>query len=126
MDHSIAEASALLPEAEPTIPQRRAPQAARPLANRWIDLPALTTLRTFDESIGPCRCAAPLAADRDFFPPVMPPVTEAEVSWRLHRATAHPYLAAQLATAAFTAASTTQLDAAHARSERERHDAHAA
>ncbi|MFD7015188.1 hypothetical protein [Streptomyces sp. NPDC059928] len=113
VDHHIAEASALLPEAEPTTLEGQAPYAARPLANRWISLPALTTLRSFDEASGPCRCAAPLAADRDFFAPVMPPVTEAEVAWRLHRATAHPYLAAQLATAAFTAASVTQLDTAH-------------
>ncbi len=54
-----------------------------------------------------------MAADRDFFPPVMPSLTEMEVAWRLHRATAHPYLAAQLATAVFTAASTTQLDTVH-------------
>ncbi|MFD9336647.1 hypothetical protein ACFWBF_19960 [Streptomyces sp. NPDC060028] len=87
-----------------------------PLANRWIGLPALTTLlKAFDEATGPCRCAAPLAADRDFFPPMMPPVTEAEVAWRLHRGTAHPYLATQLATAAFTAASTTQLATAQVR-----------
>ncbi|MFE3527004.1 hypothetical protein ACFXOD_36615, partial [Streptomyces sp. NPDC059161] len=113
VDHHIAEASALLPEAEPTTLEGQAPYAARPLANRWISLPALTTLRSFDEASGPCRCAAPMAADRDFFAPAMPPVTEAEVAWRLHRATAHPYLAAQLATAAFTAASVTQLDTAH-------------
>lgn len=112
VDHRVAEASALLPGAEPITPER---QAVRPLANRWISLPSLTTLKAFDEATGPCRCAAPLAADRDFFPPVMPPVTEAEVAWRLHRATAHPYLAAQLATAAFTAASTTQLASAHVR-----------
>ncbi|MFJ5546505.1 hypothetical protein [Streptomyces sp. NPDC093225] len=56
-----------------------------------------------------------MAADGDFFPPVMPLATETEVAWRLHRATAHPYLAAQLATAAFTAASTTQLNTAHVR-----------
>lgn len=37
------------------------------------------------------------------------------MAWRLHRATAHPYLAAQLATAAFTAASTTQLATAQVR-----------
>lgn len=115
VDHSIAEASALLPEAEPAVPERQAPHTARPLANRWISLPALTTLKALDDSTGPCRCAAPMAADRDFFPPVMPPVTEAEVAWRLHRATAHPYLAAQLATATFTAASTTQLATAHVR-----------
>ncbi|MFI5868025.1 hypothetical protein [Streptomyces sp. NPDC051546] len=115
VDHSIAEASALLPEAEPTTLENQAPHAGRPLANRWISLPALTTLKAFDDATGPCCCTAPMAADRDFFPPVMPPVTEAEVAWRLHRATAHPYLAAQLATAAFTAASVTQLATAHVR-----------
>ncbi|MCJ0871924.1 hypothetical protein [Streptomyces sp. AP-93] len=115
VDHVVAEASALLPEAEQAVLDRQIPRAARPLANRWIGLPALTTLKAFDESTGPCRCAAPLAADRDFFPPVMPAVTEAEVAWRLHRATAHPYLAAQLATATFTGASTTQLATAHVR-----------
>ncbi|WP_328723561.1 hypothetical protein OHT52_31350 [Streptomyces sp. NBC_00247] len=115
LDHRVAEASALLPEAEPATVERQASQAARPLANRWISLPALTTLRAFEETVSPCRCAAPMAQDRDFFPPVMPPVTEAEVAWRLHRATAHPYLAAQLATAVFTAASTTQLATAHVR-----------
>jgi len=61
------------------------------------------------------RCAPPLAADRDFFPPVLPALTEAEVAYRLHRATAHPHRAAQLATAVFTAASTTQLATAHVR-----------
>ncbi|GGQ33556.1 hypothetical protein GCM10010249_60110 [Streptomyces roseolilacinus] len=66
--------------------------AARPLANRWISLPDLTTLKAFDETTGPCHCAAPMATDRDFFPPVMPPVTEAKVAWRLHRASAHPHL----------------------------------
>jgi hypothetical protein len=113
VEHRIAEASALLPETEPApLPSL---STARPLANRWISLPALTTLKAFDEATGPCRCAAPTATDRDFFPPVMPPVTEAEVAWRLHRASAHPHLAAQLATATFTAASTTQLNTAHAR-----------
>ncbi|MGW6939727.1 hypothetical protein ACWGF3_12100 [Streptomyces xanthophaeus] len=115
VDHVVAEASALLPQAEPAVLDRQVPRAARPLANRWIALPALTTLKAFDEATGPCRCAAPLAADRDFFPPVMPPVTEAEVAWRLQRATAHPYLAAQLATAVFTAASTPQLASAQVR-----------
>ncbi|MFE0858807.1 hypothetical protein [Streptomyces mutabilis] len=113
VEHHIAEASALLPETEPA-PLSPLP-AARPLANRWISLPALTTLKAFDEATGPCHCAAPTATDRDFFPPVMPPVTEAEVAWRLHRASAHPHLAAQLATATFTAASTTQLNTARAR-----------
>ncbi|MER6038329.1 hypothetical protein ABT133_31215 [Streptomyces sp. NPDC001835] len=39
----------------------------------------------------------------------MPALTESEVAHRLHRATAHPHLA----TAVFTAASTTQLATAH-------------
>ncbi|MFF3639394.1 hypothetical protein [Streptomyces sp. NPDC002250] len=54
-----------------------------------------------------------MATNRDFFAPVMPALTEAEVAHRLHRATAHPHLAAQLATAVFTAASTTRLATAH-------------
>ncbi|MFF4323716.1 hypothetical protein [Streptomyces sp. NPDC001568] len=115
VEHHIAEASALLPEAEPAAPQPQTPPTARPLANRWISLPALTTLKTFDETASPCRCTAPMATDQDFYPPAMPPVTEAEVARRLHRATAHPHLAAKLATAIFTAASTTQLDTAHVR-----------
>ncbi|MEV6735316.1 hypothetical protein [Streptomyces sp. NPDC051364] len=99
--HHFADATALLPAAD-------SPSAAdcplpRPLANRWIALPALTTLLAFDEPTCPCRCSAPLAPDRDFFPPVIPQTTQAEVAWRLHRATAHPHLAAQLATAVFTA-----------------------
>ncbi|MET9671265.1 hypothetical protein ABZY19_39130 [Streptomyces sp. NPDC006475] len=85
------------------------------MANRWISRPALTTLKALDKATGPCHCAAPMVADRDFFPPVMPSVTESEVAWRLHRATARPYLAAQLAAAAFTVASTTQLNTAHVR-----------
>lgn len=113
VDHTIAEASALLPEAEPSAPGRRAPGPLRPLANRWIALPALTTLTADEDPANPCQCAAPMAAERDFFPPVIPALTETEVAWRLHRATAHPHVAAQLATAVFTAASTTQLDTVH-------------
>ncbi|MFB6613069.1 hypothetical protein ACFCV9_02385 [Streptomyces sp. NPDC056367] len=113
---SIAEASALLPEAEPPTHSQQAPGPLRPLANRWIGLPALTTLTAdHDDTANPCQCTAPMAADRDFFPPSMPHLTETEVAWRLHHATAHPYLAAHLATAVFTAASTTQLDTVHVR-----------
>ncbi|UXY25122.1 hypothetical protein [Streptomyces sp. HUAS TT20] len=114
VDCHPAEAAALLPAAEPS-PAVQASIPHRPLANRWISLPALTTLRALDASPRPCQCTAPTAADMDFFPPVMPPVTEAEVAFRLRHATAHPHLAAELATAAFTAASTTQLDTAHVR-----------
>ncbi|MWA16287.1 hypothetical protein, partial [Streptomyces sp. BA2] len=115
LDHRVAEASALLPEAEPATSERQAPQAARPLANRWLNLPALTTLSTFDSATRPCQCTAPMAEDRDFFAPTLPALTTAEVSHRLHHATAYPHLAARLATAVFTAASTTQLSTAHVR-----------
>ncbi|MFE5519514.1 hypothetical protein ACFQ9Q_17580 [Streptomyces virginiae] len=115
VEHSIAEVRALLPEAEPATLEHQRVRAARALANRWISLPALTTLKALDDATDPCRCASPTAADRDFFPPVMPPSTETEVAWRLHHATAHPYLVAELATATFTAAATTQLNTAHVR-----------
>ncbi|WP_329453673.1 hypothetical protein OG894_44990 (plasmid) [Streptomyces sp. NBC_01724] len=123
VEQSVAEASALLPGTEPATPQPL--PAARPLANRWISLPALTPLKALDEATGPCRGDAPMATERDFSPPVIPPVTEAEVAWRLHRASAHPHLAAQLATAAFTAASTTQLDSVCSRPGPGRRDHHA-
>ncbi|WP_371638826.1 hypothetical protein [Streptomyces virginiae] len=115
VEHGIAEVRALLPEAEPATLEHQRVRAARALANRWISLPALTTLKALDDATDPCRCASPTAADRDFFPPVMPPSTETEVAWRLHHATAHPYLVAELATATFTAAATTQLNTAHVR-----------
>ncbi|MBX7550158.1 hypothetical protein ABZX95_50745 [Streptomyces sp. NPDC004232] len=113
--HLMAEATALLPAADPPATTPSAPAPRRPLANRWLNLPALTTLSAFDSATRPCQCTAPMAADRDFFAPVLPALTEAEVAHRLHRATAHPHLAAQLATAVFTAASTTQLATAHVR-----------
>ncbi|MFE0509578.1 hypothetical protein [Streptomyces sp. NPDC058964] len=78
------------------------------LLRRWISLPALTTLMSFEDS-PVCTCAAPLARERGFVPPAMPALTEREVARRLHAGTAHPYLAAELATACFTAASTSQL-----------------
>ncbi|MFE2094768.1 hypothetical protein [Streptomyces sp. NPDC059460] len=58
VDHRVAEASALLPEGKPTILQRQEPQAARPLANRWISLPALTTLTAFDDATSLPVCPA--------------------------------------------------------------------
>ncbi|WP_330343407.1 hypothetical protein OHA09_35980 [Streptomyces longwoodensis] len=113
--HHVAEAAALLPAAEPPTATPPEPATRRPLANRWLNLPALTTLSAFDSATRPCQCTAPMAEDRDFFAPVLPALTEAEVALRLHRATAHPHLAAELATAVFTAASMTQLTTAHVR-----------
>lgn len=111
--HHVAEATALLPWADPPTALVSGPAARRPHANRWLNLPALTTLSAFDSATRPCQCTAPMAQDRDFLAPVLPALTEAEVAYRLHRATAHPHVAAELATAVFTAASTTQLNTAH-------------
>ncbi|QKW17666.1 hypothetical protein HUT16_00025 [Kitasatospora sp. NA04385] len=80
--------------------------------DRWLNLPALTTYCSGDGAQRRCRCAPPLAHDRGFHPPQMPPATATEVARRLHTATAHPHLAAQLATAVFTAASDAQLQTA--------------
>ncbi|MFF3863627.1 hypothetical protein [Streptomyces sp. NPDC002209] len=63
VEHTITEASALLPAPEPATPGRQAPGPLRPLANRWIGLPALTTLIADDEPASLCQCAAPMAAD---------------------------------------------------------------
>ncbi|MFI2241446.1 hypothetical protein [Streptomyces chrestomyceticus] len=111
--HRIADATALLPAADSDAAALQDTGPAHPLAGRWLNLPALTTLMAYDGAGRDCRCAAPLASERDFFPPVMPPATTAEVAHRLHGATAHPHLAAELATAVFTAASVTQLDTVH-------------
>ncbi|WP_380282472.1 hypothetical protein [Kitasatospora purpeofusca] len=57
--------------------------------------------------------AAPAARPRPRLPPTPDaPTTATEVARRLHTATAHPHLAAQLATAVFTAASDAQLHTA--------------
>jgi hypothetical protein len=93
----------------PAAPQRR------PLAGRWLPLSALTTLAADDDREGRCRCAAPAAEARGFRPPGMRPTVGEEIARRLQAATAHPHLAAELATAVFTAASTTQLDTVHLR-----------
>jgi hypothetical protein len=85
----------------------------RPLAGRWLNLPALTTLAAIDGDEPRCRCTAPTAEQRGFYPPTLPVLTAAEVARRLRTATSHPHLAAALATACFTAASMTQLGTVH-------------
>ncbi|MFF1546579.1 hypothetical protein [Streptomyces sp. NPDC058291] len=59
-----------------------------------------------------CSCRAPTASERGFTPPALTPLAESQIARRLHAATAHPHLAAELATACVTAASMTQLDTA--------------
>lgn len=120
--HRIADATAALPgpapgrsdTLPPTVPADPVScPSARPLAGRWLNLPALTTLAAVDGDEPRCRCTAPTAEQRGFHPPVLPALTAAEVALRLRTATAHPHLAAALATACFTAASMTQLGTVH-------------
>lgn len=120
--HRIADATAALPApapgrpdtSAPTVPAGPVPSLPGPsLVGRWLNLPALTTLAAIDGEEPRCRCTAPTAEQRGFYPPVLPALTAAEVAHRLRTATAHPHLAAALATACFTAASMTQLDTAH-------------
>ncbi|MGK4586048.1 hypothetical protein [Kitasatospora sp. HPMI-4] len=107
--HRIAEAAAHLPGTDHDNLSHLRPRPRGPLHDRWLNLPALTTLCAIDGPQRRCRCTPPLAHDRGFHPPQMPPATATEVARRLHTATAHPHLAAALATAVFTAASDTQL-----------------
>jgi hypothetical protein len=120
--HCIADATAALPGPAPRWPTTTSPiapatpapsQPAHPLAGRWLNLSALTTLAAIDGDEPRCRCTPPTAEQRGFYPPVLPALTTAEVAHRLRTATAHPHLAAALATACFTAASVTQLGTVH-------------
>ncbi|MEV6782855.1 hypothetical protein [Streptomyces sp. NPDC051098] len=92
--HCIAEAAAMLPEAEPIALERQTPQAQGPLANRWISLPALTMLKALDNATGLCHCAAPMAADRGLLPAGDAVRHRVRGRVSLTAATAHPYLAA--------------------------------
>ncbi|MDH6580727.1 hypothetical protein [Kitasatospora sp. MAP5-34] len=113
-NHRLADAAAHLPGTDPTNSPHPRPGPRRgPLQDRWLNLSALTTLCAIDGPQRRCRCTPPLAHDRGFHPPQMPPTTAAEAAFRLHTTTAHPHLAAALATALFTAASDTQLSTAH-------------
>ncbi|MFJ6239448.1 hypothetical protein ACIQH0_35810 [Streptomyces griseus] len=86
-------------------------------AGRWLTLPALERLISYD-SPRPCAdpCTPPLIAWRHRPPPA--PLTEhtaQRVAHRLHAATAHPRLAAAVAAALFTGASLQQLATARPR-----------
>ncbi|MFE2519452.1 hypothetical protein [Streptomyces mirabilis] len=83
----------------------------RPPTVRWMTLPALDRLVSYDV-IRPCtgRCApAPIAWKQR--PPPQPPTdaTAQEITRRIHRATAHPRLAAALVATLLTGASFQQL-----------------
>ncbi|MGM0354504.1 hypothetical protein [Streptomyces sp. ECR3] len=87
-----------------------AEEPARP-ANRWLTLPALDRLVSYDS---PAPCTAPCVPPPIVFrhrPPPTPLTEQAvqEVARRLSTVTAHPRLAAALAAALFTGASFQQL-----------------
>ncbi|MFJ3794615.1 hypothetical protein [Kitasatospora sp. NPDC090091] len=103
--YRLAHACAVLPGGQDPSVSQLPPY--RPLAGRWLPLSALTTLVAVDGRDRRCRCAAPTAGARGFHPPQMCASVAGEIAHRLHAATAHPHLAAELATAVFTAASTT-------------------
>jgi hypothetical protein len=81
-------------------------EPARP-ANRWLTLPVLDRLVSYDS---PAPCTPPAITFRHRPPPA--PLTEQtarEIARRLATATAHPRLAAALAAASFTGAAFQQL-----------------
>ncbi|MFD4976896.1 hypothetical protein [Streptomyces sp. NPDC058424] len=85
-------------------------EPARP-ANRWLTLPALDRLVSYDS---PASCTAPCTPPPITFRHRPPPArltqqTAREAARRLSTATAHPRLAAALAAALFTGASFQQL-----------------
>lgn len=90
------------------------PAAAPPRAsNRWITLPTLDRLADCDGSDHCLMCIPPLIDwKRRPRPRPRSPQTIAEVARRIHAATAHPRLAAALATTVFTGAAGQQLDTA--------------
>ncbi|SCF66289.1 hypothetical protein [Streptomyces sp. Ncost-T10-10d] len=85
----------------------------RHTAERWITLPTLDRLASSDGSDHCIGCTPPMV-DWKYRPRPRPrtPQTIAEVTRRIHAATAHPRLAAALATAVFTGAAGQQLDTA--------------
>ncbi|MFE0420949.1 hypothetical protein [Streptomyces sp. NPDC058953] len=87
------------------------------LASRWLTLPALERLVSYD-SPRPCTdpCTPPPIAWRHRPPPVpLTAHTAQQVAHRLHAATAHPRLAAAVAAALFTGTSLQQLATARSR-----------
>ncbi|MHC3475473.1 hypothetical protein ACYF6T_43365 [Streptomyces sp. 7R007] len=108
--YDMADADAVLSQDDQDPPHAPRPRQAAADTTEWINLPALTTLTSY-ESSPVCACTAPTAAERGFRPPALPTRIATRVARRLGR-TAHPYLAAHLAAAVVTAASTSQLDTA--------------
>lgn len=101
-----------MPIAEPPLADESAG-----MAGRWLTLPALERLISYD-SPRPCTdpCTPPPIIWRHRPPPVpLTAHTTQKVAHRLHAATAHPRLAAAVAAALFTGASLQQLATARPR-----------
>ncbi len=108
--YDMADADAVLSQDDQDPPRTPRTRQAAPDSGEWIDLPALTTLTSY-ESSPDCACTPPTAAQHGFRPPLLPARMATQVAQRLSR-TPHPHLAAHLAAAIVTAASTSQLDTA--------------
>lgn len=83
----------------------------RPASVRWINLASLDRLVSYDSPspcLGPCT-PAPIDWRHRPAPEPLTPTQAAEAARRIHTATAHPQLAAALASTLFTGASFQQL-----------------
>ncbi|MFB6784600.1 hypothetical protein ACFCX0_46965 [Streptomyces sp. NPDC056352] len=110
---TLAKARALYFDGRPSVASGTAPAAASaaPGPGRWLTLPSLDRLVSYD-SPGPCTgpCLPGLIDWRQR--PAPEPLTAAQAAEavrRIHTATAHPRLAAALASTLFTGASLQQL-----------------
>lgn len=110
---TLAEARALYFDGHPpqvaAVPPTAATSGAAP--PRWVTLPSLDRLVSYDS---PSPCTGPCMPDRIDFrqrpaPEPLTPAQAAEAARRIHTATAHPQLAAALASTLFTGASFQQL-----------------
>ncbi|MER6288561.1 hypothetical protein [Streptomyces sviceus] len=108
--YDMADANAVLRQDDQDPPDTLRPRQAATHSGEWIDLPALTTLTSYESSPA-CVCTPPTAAEHGFRPPLLPIRIATQVAQRLSH-TPHPHLAAYLAAAVVTAASTSQLDTA--------------
>ncbi|MFJ6701143.1 hypothetical protein ACIQM4_34520 [Streptomyces sp. NPDC091272] len=99
-DHVLADAEAVLSLRKATNTQEPHPAPPARPSRHWINLPSLNSLNCAYTTT-PCSCRGPA--------PQVSRLDQRRIAQRLHAATAHPHLAAELATACFAAATTTQI-----------------
>ncbi|NEB75831.1 hypothetical protein G3I40_11415 [Streptomyces sp. SID14478] len=98
-DHFLADAEATLSLRKDNDTEEPPATPAHP-SQHWINLPSLTPLNcAYTSNHCACRAPAPHVSRHD----------QRRITQRLHAATAHPHLAAKLATACFAAATMPQL-----------------